>query len=102
METVDDYNVRDGSLQPGFGPEETSSRCLIEDHWIAKIHPINTKLEKPFFNGKWYPGAVISGPYQFDDEMPVTARWEIAFDNRDRKFLSVDELQYCCIGHGPT
>ena len=34
--------------------------------------------------------------------MPVTARWEIAFDNGDREFLSVDELQCCRIGHRPT
>jgi len=102
VETPDDYDVRDGSLRPGFGPEETSSRCLIEDHQNAKIYPINTKLEKRFFNGKWYPGTVISGPYQFDDEMPVTTRWEIVFDNGDRAFLSVDELQYCRIGHRPT
>jgi len=102
VETPDDYDVRDGSLRPSFGPEETSSRCLIEDHWIAKIYPINTKLEKRFFNGKWYPGAVISGPYQFDDEMPITARWEIAFDDGDREFLSTDKLQYCRINHSPA
>jgi len=94
--TVDDYDVRDGSLRPGFGPEETSSRCLIEDHGIAKMYLINTKPER-FFNGKWYPGTVISGPYQFDDEMPMTAWWENAFDDGDREFLSVDELQYCRI-----
>ena len=34
--------------------------------------------------------------------MPVTARWEIAFDNGDREFLSTDELQYCRISHRPT
>jgi len=102
VETPDDYGVRDGTIRPGFVPEETSSRCLIEDHRIAKIYPINTKLEKCFFNGKWYPGAVISGPYQFDDEMPITARWEIAFDDGDREFLSTDELQYCRIDHRPT
>jgi len=50
VETPDDYNVCDGTLRPGFGPDKTSPRCLIEDHWIAKIYPINTKLEKPFFN----------------------------------------------------
>jgi len=66
------------------------------------MYPINTKLEKRFFNGKWCPGTVISGPYQFDDEMPVTARWEIAFDDGDREFLSTDELQCCHIGHRPT
>jgi len=90
VETPDDYDGRDRSLRPDFGPEETSSRCLIEDYRIAKIYPINTKLEKRFFNGKWYPGTVISGPYQFDDEMPVAARWEIVFDDGDREFLSVD------------
>jgi len=94
VETPDDYDVRDGTLPPGFSPEETSSRCLIEEHWLAKIYPINAKLEKRFFNGKWYPGTVISGPYQFDDEMPITARWEIAFDDGDHEFLSTDELQY--------
>jgi len=102
VKTPDDYDVRDGTLRPGFGPEETSSRCLIEDHRIAKIYPIITKLEKRFFNGKWYPGTVISGPYQFDDEMPITARWEIAFDDGDHEFLSTDELQYCQINHCPT
>jgi len=34
--------------------------------------------------------------------MPVTARWEITFDDGDREFLSVDELQHCRIGHRPT
>jgi len=102
VETPDDYDVHDGTLQPGFSPEETSSRCLIEDHRIAKIYPINTKLEKRFFNGKWYLGTVISGPYQFDDEMPITARWEIAFDDGDREFLSTNKLQCCRINHCPT
>jgi len=102
VETPDDCNVRDGTLRPGFGRDETSPRCLIDDHRIAKICPINAKLEKRFFNGKWYPGAVISGPYQFDDEMPVTARWEIAFNDRDHEFLSTDELQDCRISHRPT
>jgi len=27
--------------------------------------------------------------------MPVTARWEVIFDDGDREFLSTDELQYC-------
>jgi len=34
--------------------------------------------------------------------MPVTTRWEIAFDNGDREFLSTDKLQHCCISHRPT
>jgi len=34
--------------------------------------------------------------------MPVTARWEIAFDDGDREFLSTDKLQYCHISHRPT
>ena len=48
---------------------------------------------------KWYPGTIISGPYQFDDEMPIAARWEITFDDGDREFLSTDELQHCHIIH---
>ena len=32
----------------------------------------------------------------------ITARWEIAFDNGDREFLSTDELQHCHISHRPT
>jgi len=62
VEVVDEYDVRDGTLRPGFGSERTSPRYLIEDHQIAKIHPIDTKLEKCFDNVKWYPGTVISGP----------------------------------------
>jgi len=76
--------------------------CLIEDHRIAKIYPINAKLEKRFFNGKWYPGTVILGPYQFDDEMPVTARWEVAFDDGDCELLSTDEFECCRISHRPA
>ena len=34
--------------------------------------------------------------------MPVTARWEIAFEDGDPEFLSTDELQYCRISHHPT
>ena len=34
--------------------------------------------------------------------MPITARWEIAFDNGDREFLSTDELQCCRINHRPN
>jgi len=66
------------------------------------MYPIGTKLKKCFDNGRWHPGTVISGPYQFDDEMPVTARWEVAFDDGDHEFLSTDELQYCRISHHPT
>ena len=66
------------------------------------MYPINAKLKKCFFDGKWHPGAVISGPYQFDDEMTVTARWEIAFDDGDREIFSTDELQCCRIRHCPT
>jgi len=32
----------------------------------------------------------------------MTTRWEIAFDDGDREFLSIDELQCCHIGHRPT
>jgi len=66
------------------------------------MYPHGTKLKKHFNNGRWYPGAVISGPYQFDDEMPATPRWEVVFDDGDHKFLMVDELQCCRIGHRPT
>jgi len=66
------------------------------------MYPHGTKLEKRFNNGRWYPGTVVSGPYQSDDEMPVTPRWEIVFDDGDREFLMVDELQHCRISHRPT
>jgi len=63
--------------------------------------PINAKLEKCFDNGKWCPGPVISSSYQFDDEMPITARCEVAFDDVDHEFISSDELQHCRISHRP-
>jgi len=102
VETLDEHNARDGTLRPGFDSDCNSPRCLIEDHRIAKMYPHGTKLEKRFNNGRWYPGTVTSGPFQFDDEMPVTPRWEVVFDDGDREFLMVDELQYCRIGHRPT
>jgi len=95
VETVDEYDIRDGALRPGFTSEETSSRSIIDDQRIAKIYPHGTKIERRFNNGLWYPGTVQSGPYQFDDEANVTARWEILFDDGDRLFLSTNELQYC-------
>jgi len=95
VETVDEYDVRDGTLRPGFSPEETSSRSLIKDQQIAMIYPIGTKLEKRFNNGRWYQGTITSGPFQFDDKMPITARWEVIFDDGDCEFLLTDELQYC-------
>jgi len=42
VETLDDYDVRDGTLRPGFNSDHTSPRYLIEDHRIAKIHPHGT------------------------------------------------------------
>jgi len=100
--TLDECDARDGTLRPGFDSDRSSPRCLIEDHRIAKMYPHGTKLKKRFNNGRWYPGTVVSGPYQFDDEMPVTPRWEIVIDDGDRAFLMVDELQYCQISHRPT
>jgi len=102
VETLDEYDARDGTLRPGFDSDRNSPRCLIEDHRIAKMYPHGTKLERHFNNGRWHPGTITSGPYQFDDEMPVTPRWEVVFNNGDREFLMVDELQYCRIGHRPT
>jgi len=102
VETLDECDARDGTLRPGFDSDSNSPRCLIEDHRIAKMYPHGTKLKKPFNNGRWYPGTVASGPYQFDDEMPVTPRWEVVFGDGDREFLMVDELQHCRIGHCPT
>jgi len=102
VETLDECNACDGTLRPGFDSDRNSPRCLIEDHRIAKMYPHGTKLEKRFNNGRWCPGAVVSGPYQFDDEMPVTPRWEVVFDNGDREFLMVDELQCCRISHRPA
>jgi len=66
------------------------------------MYPHGTKLEKRFNNGRWHPGTVVSGPYQFDDKMPVTPRWEVAFNDGDREFLMVDELQCCRISHCPA
>jgi len=102
VETLDEYDACDGTLRPGFDSDRNSPRCLIEDHRIAKMYPHGTKLEKRFNNGRWYPSTVVSGPYQVDDEMPVTPRWEIVFDDGDREFLMVDELQYCCTSHRPA
>jgi len=102
VETLDHYDARDGALRPGFNSDRNSPRCLIEDHRIAKMYPHGTKLEKRFNNGRWYPGTVVSGPYQFDNEMPVTPRWEVIFDDGDREFLMVDELQCCRISYRPT
>jgi len=102
VETLDQCDARDGTLRPGFDSDRNSPRCLIEDHQIAKMYPHGTKLKKRFNNGRWYPGTVVSGPYQFDDEMPVTPRWEVVFDDGDREFLVVDELQYCRISHRPA
>jgi len=102
VETLKEYDARNGTLRPGFDSDRNSPRCIIEDHRIAKMYPHGTKLEKRFNNGRWYPGTVTSGPYQFDDKMPVTPRSEVVFDDGDREFLMVDELQYCRIGHRPT
>jgi len=102
VKTLDEYDARDGTLRPGFDSDRNSPRCLIEDHRIAKMYSHGTKLKKRFNNGRWHPGTVTSGPYQFDDEMPVTPRWEVVFNDGDREFLMVVELQYCCIGHRPT
>jgi len=70
-------------------------RSIIEDQRIVQVYPIGTKLEKRYNSGRWYRGTITLGPFQFDDEMAVTARWEIIFDDRDREFLSTNELQYC-------
>jgi len=67
VETADAYDTRDGALRPGFTSAETSSRSIIDDHRIAKICPHGTKIERRFNNGLWYPGTVLSGPYQFAD-----------------------------------
>jgi len=101
VETLDEYDTRDGTLRPGFNSDRNSPRCLIEDHRIAKICPHGTKLEKRFNNGRWHPGAITSGPYEFDDEMPVTPMWEVVLDDGDRKFLMVNQLQCCRISHHP-
>jgi len=39
-------------------------------------------------------GTIVSGPYQFDDEMQITARWEVILEDGDREFISSDELDY--------
>ena len=62
VEILDDCDIRDAALRPGFPPDRTSPRCLIDDHRLAKLCPHGTKLEKRFNNGKWYPGTVVSGP----------------------------------------
>jgi len=60
------------------------------------MHPIGTTLEKRI-NGHWCPGAIKLGPFQFDDEVEIIARWDVLFDDGDREFLYTDELQQCRI-----
>jgi len=78
-------------------PVSIPTVILQDVHRIAKMYPHGTKLEKHFNNGRWYPGTVISGPYQFDDEMPVTPSQSELDTPAGRDRLGVEPFLGCLV-----